>query len=647
MKESVLNGESKDIVLDNISKLKEIFPEVITEDKIDFKKLELILGEEIDDSKEKYSFTWPGKTQAIRESQKQSTGTLRPCPEESKNWDTTQNLYIEGDNLEVLKLLQKGYYNKIKAIYIDPPYNTGKDFIYSDNYHDNLENYLKISGQASEIEDSTSLSLKRMNLTSNLESAGRYHSNWLNMMYPRIKLAKNILKEDGVLILSIDEKELGNLKRICDEIFGEDNCLLICSRVTKKAGKSSEDIAKNNDFLLFYSKTSNCLLYPFEHTDEGFKFSDEYKKERGSYKLNQTLDYDTLGYVNSLDYPIEINGKTYYAGGVSEKEFLKRKEEKPKDGFRWRWSRELFNFGLKNDFIVVKKYKNYERIYTKTYQNAKITKSNMGVYEVIEVSRTKPLSSLEFTENKYSNDNAKKNIVKLFEKNVFEYSKPIELIKSIIKFTTKNNDIFLDFFSGSSTSAQSVLEQNNEDFYSRRFIMIQIPEATDEKSEAFIEGYENICEIGKERIRRAGDKIVEESGNNDLDIGFKVFKLDSSNLEKWDPDYNNIQQSLTIDNIKEDRTNEDLVYEIMLKYGIDLTLPIEEHDNIYSIGFGALVICLDNNITKEIANDIVKLTENSSTSRVVFKDNGFKSDADKTNIKEILKINHIDEFITI
>ena len=645
MKEQMLTGESKDINLDNISKLKEIFPEIVTEGKINFDTLKNILGDEIDDSHERYNFTWPGKTQAIKESQKQSTGTLRPCVDESKNWNTTQNVYIEGDNLEVLKLLQKSYYNKIKCIYIDPPYNTGKDFVYKDDYKDNLENYLKLSGQLLEFEDKEENA--GVKLTSNPETAGRYHSNWLNMMYPRLKLARNLLTDDGVLILSIDEKELINLKRICDEIFSEDNCLLICPRVTKKAGKSSEDIAKNNDFLLFYSKTHNCLLYPFEHTDEGFKYSDKHQNERGNYKLNQTLDYDTLGYVNSLDYPIEIDGKIYYAGGVSEEEFLKRKEENPKDGFRWRWSKDLFDFGLKNDFVVVKKYDSYERIYTKTYQNAKINKSNNGEYEITSIARTKPLSSLEFIENKYSNDNAKKNIVKLFEKNVFEYSKPIELIKSLIKFTTKNNDIFMDFFSGSSTSAQSVLEQNNEDNYSRRFIMIQIPEVTDEKSEAFKNGYNTICEIGKERIRRAGDKIIEESGNKDLDIGFKVFKLDSSNLEKWDPDYNNIQQSLTVDQIKQDRTNEDLVYEIMLKYGVDLTLPIEVYDNIYSIGFGALVICLDDNITKDTAEDVLKLTNDSSISRVVFKDSGFATDADKTNIKEILKNNHIEEFITI
>lgn len=247
----------------------------------------------------------------------------------------------------------------------------------------------------------------------------------------------------------------------------------------------------------------------------------------------------------------------------------------------------------------------------------------------------------------FTNEYGTKVINELLGKEIFSYVKPVGLIKHLI-FTIENDDeIILDFFSGSSTTAQSIMEFNNENKTNHRFIMAQIPEKTDEKSKAYKADYSNICEIGKERIRRAGDKIVEETGNNNLDIGFKVFKLDSSNLEKWDPDYNNIQQSLTVNNIKKDRTNEDLIYEIILKYGIDLTLPIEEHENIYSIGFGSLVICLDNNITKEIANDIIDLTKDSSTSRVVFKDSGFKSDADKTNIKEILKTNHIGEFITI
>ena len=293
-------------------------------------------------------------------------------------------------------------------------------------------------------------------------------------------------------------------------------------------------------------------------------------------------------------------------------------------------------WGKENGYIEFKKKNDVWNVYTKQYLNA----DNEGNI----ISRTnRPMGIIDI----YSSTKASKYLQQLFGSRIFDYSKPFELIKFLIQLSMDDEEIILDFFSGSATTSESLLRFNIDNSFKNKFIMVQIPEETDEKSNAFKAGYENICQIGKERIRLAGDKIVEESGNNDLDIGFKVFKLDSSNLEKWDPDYNNIQQSLTIDNIKKDRTNEDLVYEIMLKYGIDLTYPIEEHDNIYSIGFGALIICLDDNITKDISNKIIKLTNNSSTSRVVFKDSGFKSDADKTNIKEILKTNNIDEFITI
>ncbi len=626
MKEMELNGKSRDIVSDNISKLKELFPNIVCENKIDFNMLKEILGENIDDSKEKYSFTWPGKTQAIRESQKQSTGTLRPCKEESKNWDTTQNLYIEGDNLEVLKLLQKTYYNKIKAIYIDPPYNTGKDFVYSDDYKDNLDNYLKISGQVSELEEEP-LSLKRMVLTSNPESVGRYHSNWLNMMYPRLKLARNLLTNDGVIFISIDDNEEFNLKKLCDEIFGESN--FICNFVRKNksgSGHDSKNIAIEFDYMLCYAKNIEEVKINQEpvNVDDNpkYKLSDDFVEERGKYYLRD-LNYGG-SYSEKMDYPITTpDGTVIYSGG---------KKGKPNT---WRWSEPKFKWGLENHFIEFKKRNNEWKVYIKQYQ---FVDNNNEPYV-----RENPYRALiDFSNGKGSND-----FNDIMEKNVFSFPKPLDLLEFVQKVGSDEDSIILDFFGGSSSTAHAILNLNSKENAHRKFILVQIPEATDEKSEAYNEGYFNICEIGKERIRRAGDKIVEEFGNKDLDIGFKVFKLDSSNLEKWDPDYNNIQQSLTIDNIKEDRTNEDLVYEIMLKYGIDLTLPIEEHDNIYSIGFGALVICLDNNITKEIANDIIKLTENSSTSRVVFKDSGFKSDADKTNIKEILKSNHIDEFITI
>ena len=630
MQETKLTGESKDIVLENIEILKELFPDIVVEDKIDFDKFKSNFGEFIDDSHEKYNFTWPGKTHAIRESQKQSTGTLRPCREESKNWNTTQNLYIEGDNLEVLKLLQKSYYNKIKAIYIDPPYNTGKDFVYSDDYKDNLENYLKISGQVTSLEDSTTHTHNVIKLSTNTESNGRYHSNWLNMIYPRLKLARNLLTDDGVVFISIDINELENCKKVCNEIFGEDN--YICEFVRKSgvsARLDSKYISIESDYILLYCKNKNHVLInqkPMD-SDDSYKLEDEHFEERGRYKLNK-MDRGSIKYSTSLDYPIDApDGSKIYPGSVKEN-----------NGWCWRWSEKKLKWGIENDFIVIKKVKDKWNVYFKQYE--KVDNNNEPL------NRSLPYKNL-LIDNFY-NEYGSRLIKEIFGgTEYFDYPKPLELIYHLLKIGSEKNSIILDFFSGSSTTAHAVIKLNQEDGGSRKFIMVQIPEATDEKSNAFKDGYENICEIGKERIRRAGDKIIEESDANDLDIGFKVFKLYSSNLEKWDPDYNNIQQSLTIDNIKEDRTNEDLVYEIMLKYGVDLTLPIEKHENIYSIGFGALIICLDNNITKETTDEILKISKNSSLTRVVFKDSGFASDAEKTNIKEILKVNNISEFITI
>ena len=623
MDEIKLNGESKDIVSDNICKLKEIFPDVFNENKIDFDKLKLDLGEYVGDSSEKYNFTWPGKSQAIRESQKQSTGTLRPSREDSKNWDTTQNLYIEGDNLEVLKLLQKSYYNKIKAIYIDPPYNTGKDFIYSDDYKDNLDNYLKISGQISELENINSSSIKRFVLTNNPESAGKYHSNWLNMIYPRLKLARNLLSDDGFIFISISDEEVSNLKKVCDEIFGEENYrnTLFVRRYDKnlnlqfaKNGLKSMNIGL--EYILIYSRNIDSKFNPVYRTSNDKRANEGYWKGFWNNADRPTMRYPILGF-------------------------------EPAEG-QWKWKKEVAYDAIKNYEEYLKNYSDeysLEEYWIKTGKSKRFIRrsngkgKNMGVEHWVAPSEG-ILRNTNWSDILVS----KKSSVGI----PFDSPKSVDLIVELISlFTNKDDEIILDFFSGSSSTAESVIRFNLENNSSKKFIMVQIPESTNEKSDAFKKGYETICDIGKERIHRAGDKIVEESGKKDLDIGFKVFKLDSSNLEKWDPDYNNIQQSLTIDNIKEGRTNEDLVYEIMLKYGIDLTLPIEKHDNIYSIGFGALIVCLEDNITKEIANDILNIIKDSTISRIVFKDSGFASDADKTNIKEILKVNNVTEFITI
>lgn len=612
MEEVKLTGESKDIVSDNVSKLKEIFPDIFSEGKIDFNKLKADLGEYVDDSNDKYNFTWPGKIQAIKESQKQSLGTLRPCKDESKNWDKTQNLYIEGDNLEVLKLLQKGYYNKIKMIYIDPPYNTGKDFIYSDNYQDNLENYLELTHQTAREGTSS------VKLTNNVETNGRFHSDWLNMIYPRLKLARNLLTEDGVIFISIDDNEIENLTKVCNEIFGEENFVSTIIWEKNFAPKNDNKyISVSHEYALCYAKYKDNfkrnLLPRTEEHNKGYKNPDN--DERGVWSSGTMLATTfSENYVFGIEKP---NGEIAY----------------PPEGRCWRFSKEKVQELINDNRVWFgKDGKNVPRI--KRF----LTEVPDGIV---------PQSLWKHTEVG-NNQNATNDLKKIFSgKHIFTFPKPINFMKKMIHIGMNENDIVLDFFGGSGTTAHAIMDINNEKNTNRKFIIVQIPEEIDEKSEAFKSGFKTISEIGRERINRAGDIIVEESGNKDLDIGFKVFKLDSSNLEKWEPDYNNIQQSLIVDEIKKDRTNEDLVYEIMLKYGVDLTLPIEKHDNVYSIGYGALVICLDDNITREITDKILKIVKDSSISRVVFKDSGFASDADKTNIKEILKTNHIDEFITI
>jgi len=662
-----LTGESKDIVLDNISKLKELFPEIVVEDKIDFDILKEILGENIDDTNEKYSFTWHGKTQAIKESQKQSTGTLRPCKDKSEHWDKTQNLYIEGDNLEVLKLLQKAYYNRIKCIYIDPPYNTGKDFIYTDDYQDNLENYLKLSGQVKD--DDTQGSIR---LTSNPETAGRFHTNWLNMMYPRLKLARNLLTDDGLIFISIDDNELENLKRLCDEIFGVENYINLVnikSKASSGASGGGEDkrLKKNIEYLLIYAKSTNFKSFnPIYKNQNLISYIEERRSENKSFAYTKV--FTKTGTEEYIGETKDGSGETIELYNVKDFEIKSIKQIMKEEGMS---EEEVY-------------YKYFDRIFTtenaQTSIRTRVKDATSEDYELIHAkyvpvsgrnkgkkitvgfigSTRRLVSFLNNVAFKENNQIIKKDKVGTLWDDMswssvslegdLKYNngkKPINLIKRILNLQWDEEYLVLDFFSGSASTAHAVMDNNAQLGTKINFILVQIPEEIPEKDKGQYEGLNNICDIGEERIRRSGNKILEKYDCDDLDIGFKVFKLDSSNLEKWEPDYNNIQQSLIVDEIKKGRTNEDIVYEIMLKYGVDLTLPIEKHDNIYSIGYGTLVICLDDNITKEITEDILKIVKDSSISRVVFKDSGFASDADKTNIKEILKTNKIDEFITI
>jgi adenine-specific DNA-methyltransferase len=636
MIETTLTGKTPDIGEENIKKLMTMFPEVVTEGKVDFEKLKQLLGEYVDDSNERYNFTWNGKGRALRLSQTPSLGTLRPCKEESKNWDTTQNLYIEGDNLEVLKLLQKSYYGKIKMIYIDPPYNTGKDFVYKDDFYDSIENYKRITGQ---------IDGNGKPISTNSETSGRYHTDWLNMMYPRLRLARNLLTDDGVIFISIDDNEVDNLKKICNEVFGEDNFIAMLPTVMNLKGNQDEfAFAGTHEYTIVYSKKRDEALFN-EFAIEDEELNEWEQDEYGYFKKGANLKATGVNAPRekrpNLWFPIYVSkdkwSLEYFEGSEEIYPLTDGKE------MSWRWSKNKF---INEHYNVIVSYDN----------------GNVSIYKkqrpsVGDIPSKKPKTL--FYKAEYSSGNGTNEVKELLGERIFSNPKPINLLKDFCEIGCTKDGIILDLFAGSSTTAHAVMQLNAEDGGNRKFIMVQLPEPTDEKSEAYKAGYKNICEIGKERIRRAGEKIKEENKDKEnienLDVGFKVLKLDTSNIRKWQPDYDNLEQSLLdyIDNFVEGRTELDVVYEIMLKYGLDLTYPVDEFTiagkKVYAIGYGMLMICLDDEITTEVAKGILaKIKELSpESSRVVFKDNGFKSDSNKTNIKEILKSGGIEEFITI
>ncbi|ALF10320.1 site-specific DNA-methyltransferase [Parageobacillus thermoglucosidasius] len=619
-----LDGKSMDIVKTNIEALKQLFPEVVTEGKIDFEKLKLILGEEIETRNEKYEFTWHGKTQAMKLAQTPSTGTLRPDKASSKNWDTTENLYIEGDNLEVLKLLQKSYFGKIKMIYIDPPYNTGKDFVYKDDFRDNIKNYKEITQQTTK---------------ANTETSGRYHTDWLNMMYPRLKLARNLLTDDGVIFISIDDTEVANLRKILDEIFGENNFIASITRNTNSSKNQSLFVSVSHDYCLIYARDISVLST--KHAENKWSVPknniEEYKRKIEELKnLGLSNEQITEELKQLTKYPRFIDFVNYWyvdergvyrkgdLGGVKNGNMtpiinpLTGKEDPvPPGGFRY--SPEKLNELIKEN-----------RIHFHTDGSLPTIKRYLD-----ENLAQRPKSIMSDDQRP---DNA---LLKEFN-TPFDNPKQLAFMKRILSVGDKDS-IILDFFSGSATTAHAVMQLNAEDGGNRKFIMVQLPEKTDEKSEAYKAGYKNICEIGKERIRRAGEKIVQETGKTDLDIGFKVFKLDSSNVKTWDPDFDNLEQTLfdLQDNIKEDRTKEDLLYEILLKIGLPLTIPIEEIDyngkTIYNVAYGSVLVCLEDDIDLDIVQEMLKYQSEHMPPKVIFKESGFISDAVKTNAIQTLK----------
>lgn len=600
-----LDGKTMDIVGANVAKLRELFPEIFTESKIDFEKLLLILGENIEKEQQRFEFTWPGKMEALKLAQKQSTGTLRPDKLSSKNWDTTTNLYIEGDNLEVLRLLQRSYYKKIKMIYIDPPYNTGNDFVYKDNFKDNIKNYKEKTGQT---------------LKANAETSGRYHTEWLNMMYPRLKLAKTLLSDDGVIFISIDEIEYAKVRSICDEIFGEENHIADFVWQNKRGGgNDAKYVAVEHEYVVMYAKNEANLHELFE----------PYKPEY----LNRYKEEDELGKF-FWDTFKRKSGKQYYAikcpdGTVLEKDELG-------NPISWLRSEARFYEDLKNGEVRIVKINDRWSVQFK--QRLPQGKKPRSIF-----------LSESIWDDQGTNSEGSSEILDLFGKNIFDNPKPLGLILHILKFNVDKYDIVLDFFSGSATTAHAVIKLNSDTGKNCRFIQVQFPELLSEDSLGFKEGYRNLCEIGKERIRRAGERVVEESKNTNLDTGFRVLKLDTSNIKEWDTQTTDITTTLLDlqSPIKEDRTTDDVLYEILIKYGIDLAVNIEEINvggkKVYSIGKGYMLVCLEEDIKLDFVEQVAK----RKPSRIIFKDAGFKDDNVKTNAVQILKKFGVEDFRSI
>lgn len=598
-----LDMKTVSVAQGNIEKIRQLFPDAVTEvDKdgktelaIDFDVLKQELSESlIDDGKERYQMTWPGKRQAVVLANTSTTDTLRPCKEESVDFDNTQNLYIEGDNLNVLKLLRETYLGKIKMIYIDPPYNTGNDsFIYNDCYSMNEDEFLKAGGYYDEDGN------RVIDVKENKESNGRFHTDWLNMLYPRLRLARDLLIDDGVIFISIDDNEQANLKKICDDIFGETNKVGEIIVIRAEGGGMAKQIIKGHDYLFVYAKNISSFT-PLGRP----------KDIRGKIVVKNGEKY----WIQE-DWLRKEFGKY---GNCHYEEVLEYKGQKTLDEI---------NLGLKNgDYILIPK-KN-------------------GMHIVGKLRNIKEDASKFYSIIKHLSADGIKDLEPLNLEKYFSYPKPVSLIKELVLgatfFTSDKADIILDFFSGSATTAHAVMQLNAEDGGNRKLIMVQLPEKCDEQSEAYKAGYKNICEIGKERIRRAGRKIKEENGltAQNLDIGFRVLKLDSSNMQ--DVYYNPaaVSQTLldaTIDNIKPDRIPLDLLFQVMLELGVPLSAKIEENavngKTYYAVNGNDIIACFDDDIDEEVITAIAKL----QPLYAVFKDQSFASDSVAINNEQLFK----------
>ena len=617
-----LKMHSLDVIGSNIEKIQLLFPNCVTERlgkdgkpelAIDFEKLQAELSNDIiGEGEERYQFTWPDKRAANRLANTPTTMTLRPCREESVDFDHTQNLYIEGDNLDVLKALRETYLGKVKMIYIDPPYNTGNDFVYNDDFAQSRDEFEETSGLFDEEGNQTIDPMQR-----NTESNGRFHTDWLNMIYPRLKVARDLLSDDGVIFISIDDNEVENLRKVCDEIFGECNFIGCAGRISKKANNQGDFWAPNFDYILTYTKNKTLCPSFFG----GINYSAYNQIETDGPRKGERYQLVRL-YMTSLDpmrgcsnqrYYIECPDGSYiippgltFPSKAEDAAFVSPQSAKDKV---WRWSYQ--SYIEKKDMIVVRKGKSSNVVgvngqptlwnaYTKTYLNDVISKlsatPNSFIEEHINQKATHELNKLDIP---------------------FSFAKPSSLIKYLCEICQVSNDnIVLDFFSGSATTAHAVMQLNAEDGGNRKFIMVQLPEKTDEKSEAYKAGYKNICEIGKERIRRAGKKIKEENkdkeGIEKLDTGFRVLKLDSSNMEEvyYTPQDFDVH-SLFNENVKADRTGEDLLFQVMLDLGIELSAKIETRQiagkTVHLVDDNYLVACFDRDVTEAAIKEIAQL----------------------------------------
>lgn len=593
------------------------------------------LGEALDrlDNKdESYDFTWVGKRRAIIEAGSPINKTLRPDVDNSKNWDTTENLFIEGDNLDALKLLQESYLGKVKMIYIDPPYNTGKDFVYHDNFRASVEQY---DEDAEYKDESGNIQFKK-----NEKTNGRYHSDWLSMMYPRLKLARNILTEDGVIFISIDDNEQANLKKLCDEIFGEDNFIAKFDWRKKTGANDAKDIAVITESILAYAKNHSLTI---EHNiwardensrnEDRFNKKDEFFEKRGKYYLD-TLDRGGLGYIASLDFGIEApNGNMIFPNNRSGK---------LNDGWRWKWGQDKVNWGLEHGFLEFVRDESKEAGYSVKLKNYQNVDNEDNIREQVGRAYSNLITDP-------INQQGGSDFSSLFDgKTYFSNPKPIGLISYFLRTLTDKTYTVLDFFSGSASSAHAILQLNAIDGGSRKWIMVQLSEVTDESSEAFKAGYKSIPEIARERIRRAGDKIAKEHPEAKIDYGFRSLRIDDTNYKDVYKSVGGYDQSSlleSVDNVKADRSDLDLLYGVLTQSALELNCPLETKDiagakvflydylgdSSYSSG---LIACFAENVPEETVKEIAKLKPLTA----VFRDSSFADSQAKVNLAEHFRI---------